>query len=31
MGPAGLMRFLKKKALIVQTGLPASVAHLDEV
>jgi len=30
MGPSGLTRFLKKKALIVQTGEPASVAHLDE-
>jgi aldehyde dehydrogenase (NAD+) len=30
MGPAGLMRFLKKKALIVQTGEPASLARLDE-
>jgi acyl-CoA reductase-like NAD-dependent aldehyde dehydrogenase len=30
MGPVGLLRFFRKKALIVQTGEPASIARLDE-
>jgi acyl-CoA reductase-like NAD-dependent aldehyde dehydrogenase len=30
MGPGGLTRFLRKKAIIVQTGTPACIAQFDE-
>jgi succinate-semialdehyde dehydrogenase / glutarate-semialdehyde dehydrogenase len=30
MGPAGLTRFLRKKAIIVQTGTPSCIAQFDE-
>lgn len=30
MGPAGMMRFFRKKALIFQTGEPARLSQLDE-
>jgi succinate-semialdehyde dehydrogenase/glutarate-semialdehyde dehydrogenase len=30
MGPAGLLRFLRKKALLFQTGLPMPLAAMDE-